>query len=209
MFSFKKKNESKLRWHPDFRVVDQLPDTKIVRTRFLVNSFGVAIFVILLVFVGLRELTKFGIVESISSAEQEILEKSSTNRNLEKMNREFRSLSTKLQDIKSFNKQPIRPNELLVELTRIRTLDVVFNSINYENNWDSERKKEVHELELLGMGRTTADIGELKNRLSIMELPDKYFLEVSEEGNPTKDPMTGVFSFAIRLTIMEEANGSK
>lgn len=209
MFGLQKKYDTKLRWHPDFRIVEKLPDTKMIRTKFIINLVGIGVFFFLFATVGSRELTKFGIRQSIATSEHEVESRLSSNRKLAGMSGQFRRLGIQLDDLKNFKSQPANPTRILVELARMRTPDVIFDDVSYDHAWDSVLKKEIYELRLKGSGRTTADIGELKNRLSIMEVADHYEIKVSEQGNPSKDPKTGFFSFVILLKILEVKDGTK
>ena len=114
-----------------------------------------------------------------------------------------------MDDIKLFKDAPIRPSWLLVELSRIRTPDVLYEIIGYEHFWDSGAKTEVYKIRLSGKGRTTADIAELKSRLAILEVAEGWQIRVLEEGNPSKDTNSGIFSFVIALDITKSKNGSK
>ena len=43
-------------WHPNFRNFERLPDTKVVRTTFFINTAAVAVALSLLLWVGFREM---------------------------------------------------------------------------------------------------------------------------------------------------------
>lgn len=209
MLSFQKRSESKARWRADFRLVDRLPDTKVIRTKFIVNICFLVILTSLLIVIGYREVNKIGMRQSIASLQTEVEARSSSNRRVTKLSSDFRQLANKMEDIRSLKTRPIRPSWLLVELARIRTPDVVYDTIGYEHFWDTGLKEEAFKVRLRGKGRTTADISELKNRLAILEVNEDWEIRVSEEGNPAKDTVSGVFSFVIALDISKKQNGSK
>jgi len=208
-FSFRKRSESKARWHADFRLVDQLPDTKVVRTKFIINIFFMALFSLLLAVVGYREINKIGIRQSIASLQTEIESRNTTNRKLSEVSRDFRQMANKVDDLKAFKSTPIRPAWLLVELSRIRTPDVIYDNVDYEKIWDNVGKEVIYRVRLSGKGRTTADIAELKSRLAILELAENWSIRILEEGNPSKDTASGIFSFVIALEIYKLKDGSQ
>ena len=208
-FSFKKRSVSKVKWHADFRLVDALPDTKVIRTKFLVNFIFLGLFCILLGFIGYREINKIGLRQSIESLQAEVDTRSGPNRQLAILSRDFRFLSNRLDDVNKFVEIPIRPAWLIVELSRIRTPDIVYDVIGYEHFWKTGVNTEVFRVRLSGKGRTTADIAELKSRLAILEVAEGWQIEVAEEGNPSKDTTSGIFSFVIALDISKVKNGSK
>jgi integrase len=203
MLSFSKKTETKARWRADFRLVDQLPDVKVVRTKFIVNFASLAIMTTLFAIAGYREFTKISLRQSVEMLQNEVDTRSSANRRLTALSGDFRRLSNKMVDIRELAKAPVRPAALLVELARLRTPDIVFDTISYEQYWDNAAAAHTFKVRLDGKGRTTADIAELKNRLMILEMADGWEVKVVEEGNPSKDSTSGVFSFIIALIITE------
>ncbi len=209
MFSLSKKNQKAQDiWRPDFRIVDRLPDTKPIRTRFLVNIVVIGIAFILLVVNAYREYQIFSLNASINTIWSERDDRSLENEDLYTKSIEFRQEANKVDDLDRFFESPFDPIGIIVQLARIRTEDLIFDNLSYRNSWDANNKREFFEINISGNGRTTADIGELKNRLEILELYDGYVLEVVEEGNPTKDVQTGVFSFSLVVTIYKQQEGN-
>ena len=209
MFGFGTSNELRNRWHPDFRIPEHLPDTKIVRTRFIVNLCFVALFCVIGAILGYREIIRMGLHQSIEAYEAEIDQRSGGNRQLAIMSGQFRRLVNQFEDIRRFHDQSVDPLKLLIGLSEARSDNVVFDRVGFENRWDPENEREVYQVRLVGKGRTTADIGELKESLTALELREGYTIAVSEEGNPAKDAQTGTFSFIIVLTIAEDQHGTE
>ena len=209
MFGFQKKKNTKTAWHPDFRIVEVLPDIKVVRTKFLINIVSIVIFCSLLVFVGYREIIKIGLKQNIKDYQTEIENRQSGDRKLTQLSGEFSKLGNQLEDIKQFKEKPLKLIKTIIELSEMRGKDVVYDRITYRDEWDSAEKKEVYSIRLNGKGRATADIGDLKNRLSALSVNEGCKINISEVGNPTKDPTTGVFSFVILVTITEDGNAAK
>lgn len=209
MFGFQSKRHTKMSWHPDFRIVELLPDIKVVRTKFIVNVISIVIVGMLVVLTGYREIVKFSVKGKIRTYQEEIQESQPSNRKLTMMSGEFTKLGDELKDIKAFKERPFDLIGMIMELSEKRGPGVIYDRISYEDGWDSAEKKEVHNIQLSGKGRTTADIGELKNKLSTLKVAENYKIQISEVGNPTKDPTTGIFSFGILVKISEAKNGSK
>ena len=59
-------------WHTNFRNFDRLPDTKVVRTAFFVNTGAGALAIALLLWLGYREYRIHSIGEQITDAQREI-----------------------------------------------------------------------------------------------------------------------------------------
>lgn len=64
--------EAGLPWRPDFRAAELLPDTKSVRTNFLVNTLVFSLLGGLLLFAVYREITISGLMTEVASLETEI-----------------------------------------------------------------------------------------------------------------------------------------
>lgn len=64
-----------LAWHPNFADVEKLPDVKVVRTKFFVNSASILILCVVLFFVGKRELALYQLNNELASAEADISRK--------------------------------------------------------------------------------------------------------------------------------------
>jgi hypothetical protein len=48
-------------WHPNLRIVEQLPDTKVVRTAFFVNGLAATIAIVLALYLGHQEWKLHGV----------------------------------------------------------------------------------------------------------------------------------------------------
>lgn len=68
----KNEGEQALAWHPNFRIVEQLPDTKTVRTKFFVNIVAVAIALAFLLFISLREFRIHALNVQLSDLEAQV-----------------------------------------------------------------------------------------------------------------------------------------
>ncbi len=53
-------------WHPNLRIAEQLPDTKVVRTAFFINGFAALIVIVLVLMLGHEEWTLHGVRKEIS-----------------------------------------------------------------------------------------------------------------------------------------------
>lgn len=63
-----------LAWHPDFRIGDQLPDTKTVRTQFFINILAIGVAATLALYVGWREWGVASLNSELAGLEQQILQ---------------------------------------------------------------------------------------------------------------------------------------
>lgn len=89
-------------WHADFRIAEELPDIKVVRTTFLVNFL---VFVLLLGLIGtliFREMRAAEVNGLTEALQQDIQQNTRENREKLKLNNEFRDASKMAEDLDTF-----------------------------------------------------------------------------------------------------------
>lgn len=115
MLSLKRKSEAQTvaapRWHANFRNFERLPDTKVVRTAFFINTAAVAVAVAALLWVGNMEYTNYSIREQIALAESEIATNRQQNAEATRLSQQFVEETKKFDEAAAFMRIPISPLE--------------------------------------------------------------------------------------------------
>lgn len=114
MLSLAKKSDEPAvapRWHPNFRNFERLPDTKVVRTAFFINTAAIAIAAGMLLWVGYQEYTNWSIREQIAQAEAAIEANKKQNAEATKLSKIFAENAKKLDEAVAFVAVPITPAE--------------------------------------------------------------------------------------------------
>lgn len=115
MLSLKKKSDAQPaaipRWHTNFRNFERLPDTKVVRTAFFINTAAVALAVGMLLWVGYREYQNMSIREQIARAEGEIAANARQNAEATRLSKAFAEQIKRFDEAAAFVKIPISPVE--------------------------------------------------------------------------------------------------
>lgn len=115
MLSLKKKSDAQPtaapRWHTNFRNFERLPDTKVVRTAFFINTAAVAVAAGMLLWVGYREYTNQSIREQIARAEGEIAANAKQNADATRLSKHFAEQIKKFDEATAFMQTPISPLE--------------------------------------------------------------------------------------------------
>lgn len=139
-------------WHANFRVVDTLPDTKLIRTGFILNFLAVFIAVGLLSYAGLREYKTYDLSIDIDELNSNIEINSSENKKRLHLNTQFEMLSNKLKELDRFrSSNPFSPPDLILALSEVRAHEIVLSNVDFR---DVEIRK----------GRTIT----IKNRISLV-----------------------------------------
>src|ERR1700761_8135502 len=81
--------ESEPLWHPNFRNFERLPDTKVVRTTFFVNTASIAITLALAMWVFYREYHIRTLQQQIAATEQQISSNTKQNAEALRLNKIF------------------------------------------------------------------------------------------------------------------------
>jgi len=139
MLSLTKKSDAQpvaaARWHTNFRNFERLPDTKVVRTTFFVNTAAIAIAAGLLLWLASRELTNRGIQEQIAEARSQIESNRKQNAEAIKLTKTFADEQKKLAEAASFVNAPFSlldfidnvgqtlPPEIVIDYIESRMLD--------------------------------------------------------------------------------------
>jgi hypothetical protein len=115
MLSLKRKSDAQPvtapRWHPNFRNFERLPDTKVVRTAFFINTAAVAVAVGMVLWVGNKEYTNYSIREQIAQAQGEIEANTRQNAEAVRLSKQFAEESKKMAEAAVFLRIPISPVE--------------------------------------------------------------------------------------------------
>jgi hypothetical protein len=119
-------------WHTNFRNFERLPDTKVVRTTFFVNTAAGAAALGLLLWVGYGEYKLNNLAGQIQEAEAEIAKNSKQNAEALRLTQVFTDEDKKVVEAEAFLKMPVPisefvqvigqtlPKEIIIEFSDIR-----------------------------------------------------------------------------------------
>lgn len=117
MLSLKRKSDAQPvaapRWHTNFRNFEKLPDTKVVRTAFFINTAAVALAAGMLLWVGYREYTNRSIRDQIARAEADIEANKRPNAEATRLSKQFVEETKKFEEAAAFVRMPISPLEYI------------------------------------------------------------------------------------------------
>lgn len=204
MLSLGKNRKDAHSWHFDYRLVNRLPDTKVVRTSFIVNLIACGVCSVMAMIVGYREITIMSLNSEMRRANADREARMKANNALLESINSFRKHADSVDDLSRFYEAPFDVIEMVVGLSKLRNDEVAFDNVSYSNNWNGLSKREEFVISLDGKGKTTEDIIVLKNNLQRLHVADGYELKVTEEGNPVKEPRSGFFSFGIKVVVSKK-----
>lgn len=120
-------------WHTNFRNFDRLPDTKVVRTTFFVNTAAGALAIALLLFVGYREYRIYNLGEQIAGAQREIDGNAKKNTEALRLSQVFTDEDKKVTEAVAFLKIPVPVSEyvLLLGQTLPKEISIDFVDLRF------------------------------------------------------------------------------
>jgi Tfp pilus assembly protein PilN len=126
-------------WHPNFRVVDKLPDTKVIRTAFLINAVAVTLLLVVLFALVWRERELADVRAVIGSATEGGLKKDIADNQpklaqAQKLQGSFAAAEKKMREIEAFVTPSLVASEFLSQIARSFPRLTVINSIDYRGD---------------------------------------------------------------------------
>jgi hypothetical protein len=102
-------------WRPDFRNTQTLPDTKIIRTGFLLNFVGISLAAICLTMYGIREFTLQNLAKSVNELKLQVEGATSSDRQSLDTNKKFLQSAEIVSEAIGFDAEPIEFHSFLAE----------------------------------------------------------------------------------------------
>lgn len=207
MLSLKKKSDAQPvaapLWHPNFRDFDRLPDTKVVRTTFFINTAAIAAAVGMLLWLGYREFNNHNIGQQITEANAEIESNRKQNEEALKQAKLFADEEKKLAEAMAFMKAPITPLEFVQLLGDTLPKDI---SIDYVDARVADARNSVFQVRGrvagspdMASGVTSSYVDSLKANERIKQVFDPVTL------NRLDRDAAGGMVFEVTLTIKPTA----
>jgi hypothetical protein len=103
-------------WHPNFRNFERLPDIKVVRTTFFINTAAVAAALALVLWVSYREYHIQNLQGQIDDAQAEIDRDQKQNAEALKLSKVFADEEKKLVEAGAFMRAAITPSQFVMHL---------------------------------------------------------------------------------------------
>lgn len=129
MLKRKPKSIAQPAWRPNFRIVEELPDTKAIRTDFMLNFVFVALALLAGVYLLNIQLQIWTTKSSISTYEKKIVAGDADNKKFLRQSADFERQSKNLNEALDFVRAQIPPNNLLQAVQDSRPEQLVLTSV--------------------------------------------------------------------------------
>ena len=123
-------------WHPNFRVEGKLPDTKVIRTAFLINAVAVTVLLVAAFFLVSRERELNDVRASIGSAAEGGLNKDIADNQprlaqAQKLQGSFSATEKKVREIEAFVTPTLVASDFLGQIAKTLPRLTMINTIDY------------------------------------------------------------------------------
>lgn len=207
-----RKREIQPYWRPDFKIQSTLPDIKVVRTDFIINSIAVALALIAGFTLLQREYRAYSLRSAIVGMEQRIrVSEADDNLNLQESAR-FRESAQSIEELQRFFRVPFTAHDFLAELSLLKPKGLIFSRVMISEAVITSKKK--------GQGGTaakpqvkytinvTGDVRELtvltqfKGALKASPLLNPEGFEVMvNESMQQRNAATGITPFQVSISL--------
>lgn len=191
-------------WHTNFRNFDRLPDTKVVRTAFFVNTAAGAVAIALLLWLGYREYRLYNLSEQIAGAQSEIDSNAKKNAEALRLSQIFTDEDKKLTEAEAFLKVPISVSEyvMLIGQTLPKEISIDFADLRIPADAKNQLfvlRGVVAGTRELAAGAASSYVDQLRAHPRLGTIFDPITLD-----KLTPDAATGFMSIEISLKVKTE-----
>lgn len=209
-----RKASSEPAWRPNFVLKDELPDTKVVRTNFLLNFLSVFVAICA---VGVVAYNKYSLATTqtlMESVESEVLRGRDENQKTIELFREYAKLTKPLGEVVSFGYTPIGFSELVHTLAIKKPEGMLLDQIRVSFTTEGEGRRGKPAILLELAGTLDAGEGQLPSEVisayqkSVAEHPDiKEVVTRNELTGFQRDDRLKLFTFRVEIALNAEEKG--
>ena len=116
-------------WHTNFRNFERLPDTKVVRTTFFINTAAIAVAVGMVLWLVSREYTNHSLQDQITEAKHQIESNTKQNAEALRLSKVFLDEQKKLDDATAFMKVPVTTLEFVDLLAKTMPKEIIIDYV--------------------------------------------------------------------------------
>ena len=194
-------------WRPNFVNVSGLPDIKVIRTDFIVNSLSVVLMLMVGFYVLQREYRAYSLKNTIAAMEKQILVAEGDDNTSLRLSREFRDAAAHVAELEKFYATPVLAHDFLTEIIRMRPEKLIFKQLSLIETFENEGTTQmvVYRINIAGEVRSMSDLGEFnefKGRLAEWKLLkfDGYGVKI-DEALQGRDADTGIIPYTLDITL--------
>lgn len=206
------KKDSQVLWRPDFRDVQELPDTKVIRTGFLLNFLAIMLTLSLGILYAFKEYSLQTVAASVSDLEVQVAENTAENNRILKANRRFEESRRVIAEVVDFDRQVVDFPVFLKQLSEARPGSIILDRIDIGaagNGADANREAVLVELNgrlLPAPGGTASEvISRFQESVATITATEKRTVR-TDLTRFSRNNDFGHFDFTLKITLSRESD---
>ena len=121
-------------WHPDFRIAESLPDTKVVRTAFFVNGAAIVLATVVILILGQHEWSLHEANKQIADLQRTIDHDTLDSEKAVKLFADFKAQEAKAVEVSDFVASRPILSELILRLGAITPSKIAFDTLDFRDD---------------------------------------------------------------------------
>jgi hypothetical protein len=121
-------------WHPNLRIEENLPDTKVVRTAFFVNGAAALVAIALLLYLGHQEWSLHEVNKQIADLQRNIDRDKFESARAVTLYGDFKSEEAKMLEVSDFVASKPIISELILRLGLVTPKKIAFDALDFKDN---------------------------------------------------------------------------
>lgn len=189
-------------WRPNFVNPSKLPDIKVIRTDFIINSIAVTLLIGAAALLIQKEYRIWVLSNTIEGLEEQVTEASPANEANLKKSSEFRDVAKDVAEVEAFFLAPFTAHEFLAELAQLRPESLIFNEVSLREV-EGDGRTVTYRIRISGEVRHLTDLDAFKGMLDGWDMLDVegYSLSVDESVGD-RDDATGIFPYRLSVDLL-------
>lgn len=205
----KSKKSTQRPWRPDFRDAQSLPDTKVIRTGFLLNFIAIALAMMILTLYVVREYSLQSLKRSVSALELQVADSTAQNRIILDSNKRFRENASVVEEVIAFDHQMLDMTGFIRSMSGLVPNGIVLSFVQLSHSDETTGKNKIPPFVIDLSGRISGDTGATPSQIinafqrTIGELPILENREVDMDLTRfNRNNEFGYFDFTLQVRIM-------
>jgi hypothetical protein len=121
-------------WHPNLRIVETLPDTKVVRTAFFVNGAAMLLAFVLVLLLGVQEWKLHEVNKQIDDWQRQIDRDTKQSDEAKAVYADFQTEEAKTDEVADFVASRPKLSNIILRLGLITPKKIAFDSLDFRDN---------------------------------------------------------------------------
>jgi hypothetical protein len=126
-------------WHPNIRIAENLPDTKVVRTAFFVNGAAMLIAIALALYLGIQEWKLHEVNKQIADWQRQIDRDKKQSEDAVKLYQDFKLEEAKTNEVADFVESKPVLSEIILRLGLVTPKKIALDSLDFKDSGVSIR----------------------------------------------------------------------